>query len=108
MVASSFNTLATLYREQEKYVEAEQFYKQALSIREKCLGQQHPETASTLYDLALLKQKQGEVAQAHELAGRVLAMRVQALGEESPLTSEARVLYEQLAPGVLSPGDEVS
>ncbi len=108
MVASSFNTLATLYREQEKYVEAEQFYKQALSIREKCLGQQHPETASTLYDLALLKQKQGEVTQAHELAGRVLAMRVQALGEESPLTSEARVLYEQLAPGVFSPGDEVS
>ena len=39
---------------QGKYAEAEPLYKRSLSIREKALGQNHPDVASSLYNHAYL------------------------------------------------------
>ena len=40
-VATSLNTLASLYQEQGRYAEAEPLNKRALAIREKVLGGEH-------------------------------------------------------------------
>ena len=46
-VAQSLNDLAMLYSEQRLYEQAEPLLKRALAIREKALGAEHPDTASS-------------------------------------------------------------
>lgn len=51
--------LATLYREQKKYEQAEHLYQQVPSLRERILGPEHPELAKALHDFAVLREAQG-------------------------------------------------
>jgi hypothetical protein len=51
---SSLNNLATLYYEQGQYAQAEPLHRRALAIREKALGPDHPDVATTLNNLCLL------------------------------------------------------
>src|SRR5262245_62677060 len=46
--AYALNTLATVYLAQQKYDEAEELYRRAMAIREKVLGDDHPDVAHTL------------------------------------------------------------
>jgi len=46
--------LAFLYYSQGKYKEAEPLYQQALALRQKLLGDDHPDVAASLNNLALL------------------------------------------------------
>ncbi len=48
------NNLGELYRLQGRYAEAEPLYKRALAIKEKVLGPEHPEVATSLNNLGLL------------------------------------------------------
>ena len=48
------NILALVYRDQSKYKEAIALLHDALSIREKTLGSEHPAVAATLNNLAVL------------------------------------------------------
>ncbi len=48
------NHLGELYRLQGRYAEAEPLYKRALAIKEKFLGPEHPEVATSLNNLGLL------------------------------------------------------
>lgn len=48
------NILALVYRDQSKYKEAIALLNDALSIREKTLGLEHPAVAATLNNLAVL------------------------------------------------------
>lgn len=48
------NILALVYRDQSKYKEAIALLNDALSIREKTLGFEHPAVAATLNNLAVL------------------------------------------------------
>ncbi|MGH6814924.1 MAG: tetratricopeptide repeat protein, partial [Hyphomicrobiaceae bacterium] len=50
--ASRLTTQADQYRRKGRYAEAEDLYRQALAIREKRLGRNHPLVASTLGRLA--------------------------------------------------------
>ncbi len=50
----SLNNLADLYQKQGRYADAEPLYKRALAIREKALGPNHPDVASSLNNLAEL------------------------------------------------------
>ncbi len=52
--AVDYNNLAVLYENQEKYEEAEKLYKRALSIHEKILGENHPDTITIKENLANL------------------------------------------------------
>jgi hypothetical protein len=46
---------------------ARPLYERALTIREKALGPEHPDTAVSLYNLALLLDGQGDLAAARPL-----------------------------------------
>jgi tetratricopeptide (TPR) repeat protein len=54
-VATSLNNLAALYCSQGRYSEAELLYQQALEIRERRLGVNHPKTVIVRENLANLR-----------------------------------------------------
>lgn len=56
-----------LSRDQNKYKEAANLLNDALSIREKTLGENHPAVAATLNNLAVLYGKRGKLLLAIEL-----------------------------------------
>jgi tetratricopeptide (TPR) repeat protein len=65
--AQSLNNLAGLYRDQERYEEAEPLYQRALEIAERVLGPEPPNTAKTLNNLAELYRDQGRYEEAERL-----------------------------------------
>ncbi|MBC7880654.1 MAG: tetratricopeptide repeat protein [Anaerolineae bacterium] len=71
-------------REMGQYEKAQPLAKQALAIKEKALGSEHPEVAKSLNNLAVLYWLQGNFAEAEPLHKRALAIREKALGSEHP------------------------
>jgi tetratricopeptide (TPR) repeat protein len=71
---------------QGRYEEAEPLYKQALGIRERVLGPDHPDTAGSLNNLALLYNNQGRYEEAEPLYKRALEILIKTLGKEHPNT----------------------
>jgi tetratricopeptide (TPR) repeat protein len=67
-----------------RYAEAIPLAQQALAIREKALGPDHPDVAQSLNNLALLYLQQGRYAEAEPLLKRALAIREKALGPDHP------------------------
>ena len=63
-LAWSLNSLAEVYRLQERYREAELLYREALEIRQRALGREHPDVAQSLNNLAELYRAQGDYEQA--------------------------------------------
>ncbi|MBE9004106.1 CHAT domain-containing protein [Fortiea sp. LEGE XX443] len=72
-----------LYQE-GKYTTAIPLAERALAIREKVLGKEHPDVATSLNNLAFLYQRQGKYQQAESLYQRSLAIRKKVLGKEHP------------------------
>jgi len=70
--------------ERGHYYEAEPLYQRALALREKVLGAEDPDVATSLNNLALLYQNQGKYAQAEPLYQRALALREKVLGPDHP------------------------
>jgi tetratricopeptide (TPR) repeat protein len=71
------------------FVEAALLIRDALSIREKMLGPEHPDTAESLDDLGLLLHLQDDLVQAQPLSERALAIRERVLGPEHPDTARS-------------------
>src|SRR4029077_19750932 len=67
-----------------EFGEAEPLYLRALAIREKALGSEHPDVASSLICLAALYDNQGQYAKSEPLCLRALAIWEKALGSEHP------------------------
>ena len=77
--------VALVYRKfRTDYGDAEPLHKRALAIREKALGRDHPDVATTLSDLAVLYQAQGRYANAEPIYKRSLAISEKALGRDHP------------------------
>lgn len=57
-----FSFLFSVYRDQSKWREAANLLNDALAIRERTLGANHPAVAATLNNLAVLYGKRGKVA----------------------------------------------
>ncbi|WP_292619852.1 MULTISPECIES: tetratricopeptide repeat protein [unclassified Nitrobacter] len=53
------DNLASVYKDEGRYAEAEPLYKQALAIREKALPPDHPDVAQSRKNLADLDSAQG-------------------------------------------------
>jgi len=70
-----------------RYVEAEPLLKRALEIREKTMGKDHPDTATSLNNLAGLYRAQGKYAEAEPFLKRALDIHEKALGKDHPLTA---------------------
>jgi tetratricopeptide (TPR) repeat protein len=69
------------------YERAVRPFKEALAIREKVLGPEHPLTAASLNNLARVLWDAGDLNQAQSLFERALAIRETILGPEDPKTA---------------------
>ncbi|KAF4633228.1 hypothetical protein G7Y89_g4890 [Cudoniella acicularis] len=69
-----------------RHDEAERTVSQVLEIREKVLGQEHPDTLASMNNLALMFSNQGRWKEAEELGIQVLEMTKRVLGREHPDT----------------------
>jgi CHAT domain-containing protein/Tfp pilus assembly protein PilF len=67
-----------------KYDAAIEQCQRALSLREKALGPEHPDVATSLNNLAMLNYSKGDYARAEPLYQRALAIDEKALGPEHP------------------------
>lgn len=70
--------------QQNKYKEAANLLNDALTIREKTLGENHPAVAATLNNLAVLYGKRGKYKDAEPLCKRALEIREKVLGKDHP------------------------
>ena len=78
------NILALVYRDQSKFKEAAALLNDALAIREKTLGPDHPAVAATLNNLAVLYGKRNKFKEAEVLCKRALDIREKCLGPLHP------------------------
>jgi len=78
-----YTEFVRLYRA-GKYDEARPLIERVLEIRERVLGPEHSDVASTLNNLAILYKTRGDYAKAEPLYGRALNIREKALGPEHP------------------------
>ena len=76
--------LTLIYTFQNKYKEAANLLNDALAIREKTLGENHPAVAATLNNLAVLYGKRGKYKDAEPLCKRALEIREKVLGSDHP------------------------
>jgi tetratricopeptide (TPR) repeat protein len=110
-------TWQDLYDSQGRYEQAEPLYVEALEMRKRLLGDEHPDVAKAsitwqLYD------SQGRYEQAEPLYQQALEMRKRLLGDEHPDvatslnnlagSTERRVAMSRPNPSTLKPGDESS
>ncbi len=79
-VAESLDSLATLYRHQGRYAQAEPLYLRSLAIKENTLGSDHLDVTKILSGLAVLYIDQGKYRKAEPLFQRSLATREKILG----------------------------
>jgi tetratricopeptide (TPR) repeat protein len=68
--------------ERGRYTDAKPLYERALAIREKALGPEHPDVATSLDKLAVLYHVQGQSKKAEPSFERALAIREKALGPD--------------------------
>ena len=67
----------SVYRDQNKYREAANLLNDALSIREKTLGGNHPAVAATLNNLAVLYGKRGKVIHCDQIVFSVITADIE-------------------------------
>jgi tetratricopeptide (TPR) repeat protein len=77
-----------------QYEEAQNSLQKALAIREKLLGEEHGDTASTYNNIANVCFLQGDYLKAMAWYQKALAIREKLLGEEHPLTAD---VYHNIA-----------
>ena len=82
--ATCLHWIASLYRQQGRYAEAEPLVMRSLSIQKQQLGQDHPDAAESLNHLALLYHYQGRYGEAETLYLQSLEIKGQQLGDDHP------------------------
>ncbi len=100
-IYTSMANLSRLYQDQGHYDKAEPLYIEALALRKKVLGKQHPSTLASMNGLAKLYQTQGQYDKAESLYIEVLAVSKKVLGVQHPDTLASMnglaILYQALA-----------
>ncbi len=91
--ATILNRLASLYKRQERFSEANTLLKEVLRIHRKNLPSEHPDIAISLNNLAMLYQTQENYAQAEPLYHRALVILELSLGEAHRTTQAVRSNY---------------
>ena len=93
------NNLALVLSDQGKYEEAEEMHRQALKLYETVLGEEHPDTLTSVYCLAYLLHLQQRVREATPLYQRASAGYEKTLGSYHPTTQACREHYLSIANG---------
>jgi tetratricopeptide (TPR) repeat protein len=73
-IAGIMSNLGWLYSTQKQYALAESFLKRTLAIRERILGQDHPDVVNTLSQLALVYRQTGREGSAESVEKRAAAI----------------------------------
>jgi tetratricopeptide (TPR) repeat protein len=87
LLGSLSHSVGDAYKEARHYPQAEAAYRQALALREKHLGANHLDVASSLNDLATVYYNQGRYSEAESLLKRSLSIYEQQLGADHPQTA---------------------
>ena len=82
--------------DQEKYIQAETEYREALKLHEQALGPEHPDTLSTYYRLALCLQAEKKLDEAKAFARRAVEGAGKVLGTNHPDTLKYEKLWWEL------------
>ena len=93
-VATLFDRLGNIYYHLGDYEKAQPLYEKALDIREKVLGEKHPDTATSYNNLAGLYESLGDYEKALPLYKKALKINKEVLGESHPSTATS---YNNLA-----------
>ncbi|KAF6786572.1 kinesin light chain protein, partial [Colletotrichum musicola] len=83
---TSMANLASTYRNQGRWKEAEELNVRVIETRKRVLGEEHPSTLTSMGNLASTFWNQGRWKEAEELDVRVMETRKRVLGEEHPST----------------------
>ncbi|KAF8544997.1 P-loop containing nucleoside triphosphate hydrolase protein, partial [Trichophaea hybrida] len=78
--------LASTYRNQGRWKEAEELEVQVMETSSRVLGQEHPSTLTSMANLAATYRNQGRWKEAEELEVQVMETRKRVLGQEHPST----------------------
>jgi tetratricopeptide (TPR) repeat protein len=78
--------LASTYRNQGRWKEAEELEVQAMETSLRVLGQEHPDTLSSMANLAATYRNQERWKEAEKLFMQVMETRKRVLGQEHPDT----------------------
>jgi len=82
--ANNLNKLGIVYWEMGDYKAAEDYFKQALGIRKKVLGEDHPDYARSLNNLGILYSDMGDYKAAEGYYKQALEIYKKVLGEDHP------------------------
>ena len=82
-----FSNAASVYQDHADYDKALDYYKKALAIREKVLGTEHPDTATTYNNMAIVYKEKGDYDKALEYYEKALAIVEKVLGTAHPSTA---------------------
>jgi tetratricopeptide (TPR) repeat protein len=88
--AAALTNLAQICRFEQRYLEAERHYREAIEIWETSLGARNPDLAKGLLNLAALHHERGRERAAEELYRRAATIFHDAYGDEHELTLVAR------------------
>jgi serine/threonine-protein kinase len=100
--AAWLNSQGSMATTSSKHAEARALYERALALREKVLGPEHPDFATSLNNLGNLFNDAGDYPEALAMQQRVLALRERVLGPEHP---DVGISLNNLAIVVYSMGD---
>jgi len=95
-VGRLLHNLASMYKSQERYAEAEPLHHQALTIRQDQLGGDHPEVALSLCSLASVYKLQERYVEAEPLYRRALVILEQTQGANHRITRRVRKILALL------------
>ena len=90
------NDLALTYTRLEKHADAEKLQIKALGLRNKLLGDEHPDTIDTMKNLAITFYYLQKYTDAAMLAVKVVDVRKKIFGEEHSKTVEAVALLADI------------
>jgi tetratricopeptide (TPR) repeat protein len=82
-------TIGNAYLDLGVYPEAQNQLERAVGLRRHLLGEEHPDTLSSLRNLAVVYRGQGKQAEAESVLTRVLGAQRRVLGEDNPDTLES-------------------
>lgn len=75
-----WSVIGKVYRDEGRWKEAEELQVQVMETRKKVLGEEHPDTLTSMHNLALTYQKQGRRKEAEELQVQVTDIRKKVQG----------------------------
>jgi eukaryotic-like serine/threonine-protein kinase len=89
MLSDSYTSLANLINDMGNYDLAEEYYREALIIRESIYGPDHQKTALALLNMATILQRKGDLDGAETYHLRTLAINREYLGSEHPAVANS-------------------